>query len=158
MPYVPVLGYGGFHYSRWINNRAIDHASAERSRRTEQIGNPRGPVDDVFPQLNPDPVPWAVAFLVSAASSKAAAANMANKVPAEQIIAGADQAIASFIDGDDICPPWPFPGPPPWLSMIASELTLVANTLQEGVLRTSILQMAGQVLDRVALNPQPLPP
>jgi hypothetical protein len=136
----------------------MDHAFAERSRRTGQIGNPRGPGDDVFPQLNPDPVPWAVEFLVSAASSKAAAANMANKVAAEEIIAGADQTIASFIDGDDICPPWPFPGPPPWLSMIASELTLVANTLHEGVLRTSILQMAGQVLDRVALNPQPLPP
>jgi ABC-type glycerol-3-phosphate transport system substrate-binding protein len=100
----------------------------------------------------------AVAFLVSAVSSKAAAANMTNKAAAQQIIAAADQAIAAFIDSDDICPRWPYPGPPPWLSIIASELTLVANTLQEGSLRTGILQAAGRVLDRVALNPQPLPP
>ncbi len=112
---------------------------------------------DVNPQLNPDPVPWSVAFLVSAVSSKVAAANMTNKAAAQQFIATTDQAITGFIDGDDICPPWPFPGPPPWLSVIESELTLVANTLQEGTLRTSILQVAGRVLDR-ALNPQPLPP
>lgn len=89
---------------------------------------------------------------------QAAAATMTNKAAAQQIINGANQSIASFLDSDDICPRWPFPGPPPWLSMIASELTLVANTFQEGSLRTSILEIAGQLLDRVALNPQPLPP
>ena len=107
---------------------------------------------------NPDPVPWAVAFLVSAVSSKVAAANMTNQTAAKQIATNADQTIAAFIDSDDICPPWPFPGPPPWLSIIASQLTLVANNLQPGALQTGILQVAGQVLDRVALNPQPLPP
>ena len=107
---------------------------------------------------NPDPVPWAVAFLVAAVSSKAAAAHMTNKTAAQQLTAGADQAIAEFLDSDDICPRWPYPGPPPWLSIIASELTVVANTLQEGSLRSGILQVAGQLLDRVALNPQPLPP
>jgi len=34
------------------------------------------------------------------------------------------------------------------LSIITSELTLVANTMQEGSLRNEILQVAGQVLDR----------
>jgi len=102
-------------------------------------------------------VPGAVSFLVSAVSSKEAAANMTNKVAAQQVIAAADATIAKFIDSDDICPPWPYPGPPPWLSIIASELTLFANTLQEGSLRTGILQVVGQVLDR-DLNPQPLPP
>jgi hypothetical protein len=97
---------------------------------------------------NPDPVPWSVAFLVSAASSIQAAANMTNKSAAQQIIAAANQAIAAFLDSDDICPRWPWPGPPPWLSIIASELTLYANTLQEGSLRNGILQVAGQVLDR----------
>jgi hypothetical protein len=97
----------------------------------------------------PDPVPWSVAFLVSAASSIQAAANMTNKSAAQQIIAAANQAIAAFLDSDDICPRWPWPGPPPWLSIIASELTLYANTLQEGGLRNGILQIAGQVLDRV---------
>jgi len=128
-----------------------------------QIGNPQGGGSDINPQLfsergNPDPVPWAVAFLVSAVSSKVAAANMANKDAAQKIIATADQAIAGFLDSDDICPRWPFPGPPPWLSIIASQLTLVASTFEEGSLRTGILQVAGAVLDRVALNPQPLPP
>jgi hypothetical protein len=100
------------------------------------------------PQSSPDPVPWSVAFLVSAVSSAQAAANMTNKAASQQIIAAANQTIAAFIDSDDICPPWPWPGPPPWLSMIASELTLVASNLQEGSLRTAILQAAGQVLDR----------
>ena len=97
---------------------------------------------------NPDPVPWAVAFLVSKVSSKEAIANMTDQAVAQQLLAAADRAITEFIDGDDICPPWPFPGPPPWLSAIASELTLVANTLQAGTLRAGILQTAGQVLDR----------
>jgi hypothetical protein len=97
---------------------------------------------------NPDPVPWSVAFLVSAASSIQAATNMTNKGAAQQILAATNQAIAAFLDSDDICPPWPWPGPPPWLSIIASELTLFANTLQEGSLRTGVLQIAGQVLDR----------
>jgi hypothetical protein len=98
-----------------------------------------------------------VAFLVSTVSSKVAAANMTNKAAAQQIVAAADQTITAFIDSDDICPRWPYPGPPPWLSIIASELTLAASTLQEGALRAGLLQVAGQVLDR-ALNPQPLPP
>jgi hypothetical protein len=83
---------------------------------------------------------------------------MTNKAAADKVIASADRAIASLLDSDDICPRWPFPGPPPWLSIIASELTLVANTLNEGSLREEILNIAGQLLDRVALNPQPLPP
>jgi len=156
MAYVSVP-YGGQYFSRWVNDHVLDQTFAAR-RPSGQIGNPQGPGSDVFPQFNPDPVPWAVSFLVSAASSKAAAANMTNKAAADKVIAGADRAIASFLDSDDICPRWPFPGPPPWLAIIASELTLVANTLHEGSLREGILGIAGQLLDRVALNPQPLPP
>jgi hypothetical protein len=97
---------------------------------------------------NPDPIPWSVGFLVSAASSIQAAANMTNKSAAQQIIAAANQVITAFLDSDDICPRWPWPGPPPCLPIIASELTVYANTLQEGALRNGILQIAGQVLDR----------
>jgi hypothetical protein len=115
------------------------------------------------PEINTEPLPWgrlrpntnpvprAVAFLIAAVNSKEAAKNMtnaANNAAAQQIITAAGEAIAEFIDGDDICPRWPYPGPPPWLSIIATELTLAANTLQEGGLRTGILQVAGQVLDR----------
>jgi hypothetical protein len=104
---------------------------------------------------NPPPSPWAVRFLVSAVTTKVAAANMANKAAAQQVVAAADASIASFIDGDDICPPWPFPGPPPWLGVIASELTLIANTLQEGALQAGLLQVAGLVLDRHGGRPPP---
>jgi len=151
MAYVWVPGYGGWYYSRWVSDHVLDHTFAEKWRPSGQIGNPRGPGNDVNPQLNPDPVPWAVSFLLSAASSKAAAATMTNKAAADQIVANADQTIASFLDSDDICPRWPFPGPPPWRSIIASELTLVANTLNEGSLRDGILDIAGQLLDRTAL-------
>jgi hypothetical protein len=89
-----------------------------------------------------------LAFLVSAASTIDAAANMSNQSAAEQIVASAQNAIAQFLDSDDICPPWPYPGPPPWLIDIASDLTFIANTAQAGSLRTAILKVAGQVLDR----------
>jgi hypothetical protein len=135
-------GLGGWYDPHWPGRVSIPYARVEAIERSTRE--------------TPDPIPWAVAFLVSAVSSKVAAANMTNKTAAQQIIVGADQAITAFIDSDDICPRWPLPGPPPWLSIIASELTLVANTLQDGALRTGILQVAGQVLDRVALNPQPL--
>jgi hypothetical protein len=146
-PFEGPLGYQGPqhpHWTHWYERRAANP--------------PPSPWSEGF---NPDPVPWSVQFLVAAVSSKIAAEQMTNKDAAQQIIAQADASIADFIDSDDICPPWPWPGPPPWLSIIASELTLVANTLQEGSLRTGILRVAGQVLDRVgkaALNPQPLPP
>jgi len=156
--YILQLGYGGLHYSTW-KGPDIYASPDSRWKNPGQTGNPQGGGSDVFPQLsNPDPVPWAVAFLISAVSSKVATATMTNKTAAQNIVAGADRAISSFLDSDDICPRWPYPGPPPWLSIIASELTLVANTLQEGSLRTGILQVVGLVLDRVALNPQPLPP
>ncbi|HXW21134.1 MAG TPA: hypothetical protein VEK35_11570 [Roseiarcus sp.] len=155
--YVLQLGYGGLYYSRWVGPNILATPDA-RWKNPNQPGNPQGGGSDVFPQFPPDPVPWSVAFLVSAASSKAGAANMSNKDAAQKIIAQANQAISSFLDSDDICPRWPFPGPPPWLSIIAAELTVVANAMQEGMLRAGILQIVGQILDRVALNPQPLPP
>jgi hypothetical protein len=119
----------------------------------EPIPDPwrEGPIPNPWRET-PDPIPWAVAFLVSAVSSKVAAANMTNQTASQQFVTAAEQAITAFIDSDDICPRWPLPGPPPWLSVIASQLTLVANTLQAGALQTGILQVAGQVLDRVALG------
>jgi hypothetical protein len=73
---------------------------------------------------------------------------MTNQAAAQQIIAAADETIATFLDSDDICPRWPYPGPPPWLSIIATELTFAASLLQPGALQTGILQVAGLVLDR----------
>ncbi len=151
--YILQLGYGGLYYSKWVGPREF----AESPDAYRPPGNPRGPGSDVVGPHYPG-LPWSVEFLVSAVSSKAAAGQMKNKAAAQQFIAAADQAITAFIDSDDICPPWPFPGPPPWLSIIAAEVTMVANTLQDGALRAGLMQVAGQLLDRVALNPQPLPP
>ena len=137
-------------YYEWLYEREL--ASGELSRNPTRLHRRGEPSSEPNPSpwsgINPDPVPWSVAFLVATVTSKEAAANMTNKEAAQQIIAAATAAITKYIDGDDICPPWPWPGPPPWLSVIASELTLVANTLQEGSLRSNILQVAGQVLDR----------
>jgi hypothetical protein len=142
-PFESPWGYSGPQHPEWPN-----------PIRSLLFHNPfEGPFGYSGPQHPqwPDPAPRAVAFLVSAVTSKAAAVHMtnsANNPAAQQIIAAADSAIAAFIDSDDICPRWPWPGPPPWLSIIASELTWVANSLQEGGLRSGLLQVAGQVLDR----------
>jgi hypothetical protein len=85
-------------------------------------------------------------------SIKESASFMSNKEAAEQVVAAVDTAVAKFLD--DYCGtppraiPWPFPGPPPWVEPIASQLTAVANTLQQGNLRTGLLQLAGQMLDK----------
>ena len=89
-----------------------------------------------------------VRFLMTTIASKAAAANMSDKKAAESIIAAADNAIAQYLDSDDICPRWPYPGPPPPLVDMAAGLTLIANTLQPGILQTEVLKVAGLVLDR----------
>ena len=77
---------------------------------------------------------------------------MSDKAHAKQIVASAEAAISEALD--DYCGtpprkvPWAFPGPPPWVWDIASELTAAANTLQEGALRTSLIQISGRVLDK----------
>ena len=102
------------------------------------------------PEHAEDSVSRAVGVLISAVTSRVAAANMTNQAAAAQIVAAADETIATFLDSDDICPRWPFPGPPPWLAIIASELTFAANLLQPGALQAGIQQVAGLVLDRSA--------
>jgi hypothetical protein len=107
------------------------------------------------------PLDWAVPHLISIITTQQAASAMKSKEAAKQVIATAETGISQFLD--DYCGtpprliPWPFPGPPPWVSIIASELAEKANTFQEGSLRTALLQLAGRLLER-ALNPQPLPP
>lgn len=114
------------------------------------------------PAGSTDPVEWAVPFLISVITSQEAASAMTNKAAAEQIVAAGNLAISQFLD--DYCGtpprliPWPYPGPPPWVSVIASELVTAAHTFEEGSLRAALIELSGRVLDRVALNPQPLPP
>jgi hypothetical protein len=92
---------------------------------------------------------WAVPFLVSAVAAKQTASAMTSKAAAKQVSAAADAAIAGFLD--DYCTPpfpWPYPGPPPWVSIIATQLTESAGTLQAGDLQRAVLQLAGQVFDK----------
>lgn len=105
-----------------LNNQQIIHPRIGPTPPRSLIERHEGSLRD-----KPDPVPWSVAFLVSAVSSREAAANMSNKAAPQQIVAATNASIAAFIDSDDICPSWPWPGPSPWLSVIASQLTLVAT-------------------------------
>ncbi len=86
----------------------------------------------------------AVALFVSAAAIK----EIASKLPEGQIrrdlVSAADQSLAEW--EDDYCgthPPHPLAA-----FALASELAVFANSLQEGTLRTSILQEAGQIAQK----------
>jgi hypothetical protein len=115
-----------------------------------------------FPETGySDPIAWAVPFLISIVTSLEAASAMKDTAAAEQAIAVGERAISQFLD--DYCGtpprliPWPFPGPPPWISVIASQLATAAHTFEGGTLRAALIELSGRVL-RLALNPQPLPP
>ncbi|MGH9714014.1 MAG: hypothetical protein ACRD5M_12025 [Candidatus Acidiferrales bacterium] len=129
------------------------------------LGSPQPPPHNLMLQprsADPQPSPWrtdagnvaehAVLLLISAATAKETASAVANKETANQINASAENAINEVLD--DFCGtpprnvPWPFPGPPPWVWEIASQLSAAANTLQEGSLRTSLLQISGRVIEK----------
>jgi hypothetical protein len=124
-------------------------ASLGRSEPEPSAWRAAGPSPEPWRVTDPDRIPWAVAFLASAVSAKVTAASMANKEAAQQAAAAADASIARFIDDcGTIFPRWPFPGPPPWPWIISSELTWLANTLQDGQLRSELAKVAGQVADQ----------
>jgi len=110
------------------------------------------PVPSPWRTAYPSPAQQAVALLISAATAKETASAMTDGVAAKQVATSADASIAEVID--DYCGtpprkvPWPFPGPPPWVWEIASQLTVAANALQEGSLRTSLLQISGRVIEK----------
>jgi hypothetical protein len=89
---------------------------------------------------------------------KDVAVNVSGETARKQMVSGADAAIGAFLD--DYCGtpprliPWPWPGPPPWVTQIASALSVVANTFQEGVLRDGILAVAGRLMERIGGNLQ----
>jgi hypothetical protein len=130
----PFIGSGGGGVSPLNNHR---HAGRDERRETEQ----------------PDST-VALAFLVTAAGVKDAAAGMTDKSKAEEIVSFTESAVADFLDG--YCgTPWPhhWPGPPPWwVSQLASQLTLVASALQPGALKSSLNAYASQALDISVAN------
>jgi hypothetical protein len=67
------------------------------------------------------------------------------------VVRSADGAIDQFIDeycGTTWHPPWPVPGPGPWVFGLASQLSMIASTLQEGALRNAVLAVAGRVVSK----------
>jgi hypothetical protein len=104
-------------------------------------------------RAEPDPHPWRIA--VGQLIEDVQAKDLASKLPKaqqEQAVRSSTAAITGILD--DWCGtpprkwPWPWPGPPPWVWDIASELSMVANTLSAGSLRDGILEAAAQVIQR----------
>ncbi len=128
------------------SGRPRPHAATELSR----TGTPATETT----ALHPQPQPWrsgAVSYLVTAVSMKEIAAQTRGNLQ-EQLTQNADAAIDQFLD--DFCGtppskiPWHWPGPPPWNSVLAAELAMVANTLQSGFMRTELLSLAGRIIEK----------
>ena len=100
----------------------------------------------------PVPDPWragAAGYLVSVLALREAAAAAGDA--GAGVVRSADSAIDQFIDeycGTNWHPPWPVPGPGPWVFGLASQLSLIANTLQEGALHNAVLNLAGRVVSK----------
>jgi hypothetical protein len=103
---------------------------------------------------SPIPVPWrsALSALLGAISLREVANAMPEGYVKSEMNQRVDQTIADVID--DWCGtpprliPWPWPGPPPWAYPIATSLAAMANTLQEGSMRTELLELAGRVVQK----------
>jgi hypothetical protein len=123
---------------------------------------PVGPLDPVVKQFGPQPEPWvsgpspepwrvAVPQLVQAVQARELAAKLEGHAR-EELVKSSGAAVDSILD--DWCGtpprrwPWPWPGPPPWVWEIASQLTLIANTVESGTLREGLLEVAGRAIQR----------
>ena len=121
-------------------------------------GHPRRTSDAV--ELNPQPLPpgdprpranAAVRYLATLVHMKELGRVLGEKPLGRQLTAASDSAFVSFLD--DYCGtpprriPWPWPGPPPWVGLLAAELVGVANT-QNGAMRDGLMQFAGQVAEK----------
>jgi hypothetical protein len=116
---------------------------------------PRGfyPIPTPWTLAHPIPTPWmqAVEALVAAVNAQQLAATVEGQLRA-QLEQGASASIAQVLD--DYCGtpprliPWPYPGPPPWVFAIASELNAIANASESAAMQAGLLKVAGQVLER----------
>jgi hypothetical protein len=111
----------------------------------EEAAVPRG--------FYPMPHPWmpAVDALVAAVSAQQLAATVEGQLRT-QLEQSASASIAQVLD--DYCGtpprliPWPYPGPPPWVFAIATELNTIANASESAAMQAGLLKVAGQVLER----------
>ncbi len=100
--------------------------------------------------MEPNPSPWrhVVEGFVAAVSVRDLASQVPDEAVRNEMERSASQSIVQLLD--DYCgtPPrlWPWPGPPPWVFGIASELNAIASTLEAGGLRSGLQEVAGQVV------------
>ena len=131
-------------------------------RGYEEIIGPLGPLvaQQFGPQpepwkLGPSPEPWRVAVpqLIAAVQARDLAKRLNGQLQ-DATVKSATAAIDAILE--DWCGtpprrwPWPWPGPPPWSWEIASDLALVANTLQPGSLQEGLHEVAAQVIQKAA--------
>ena len=108
-------------------------------------GGGRGWPPRTHSDASPDPMlahTRVVTSLIGLVSLKEAASRLKESPAKKELLGSINSSIAADID--DICPPWPWPGPPPWVLAIVSTLVFAANTVHEGDLRTAIQDVATQ--------------
>ena len=128
------------------------HPPLPRTHLEAALHSPGSGYSDVALPQDPVPMfPWtqAVSALVAAVNVQQLAATVEGPLRG-QLEHSASASIAQVLD--DYCGtpprkiPWPFPGPPPWNFVIASELNSIANTVTAAGMREGLLKVAGQVL------------
>jgi hypothetical protein len=107
-------------------------------------------------ELNPQPLPpgnsGPVRYLATLVSMRMLARAIPDKTIADHVARGAETGIQEFLD--DFCGtpprkiPWPWPGPPPWVLPLASDLVMFANALQAGEFRDGLMHVAGQIVQK----------
>ena len=121
-------------------------------------------------EIGSGPWPWepqggfreiqAIGSVLSAVSLRAAASGMPEGPQKTAFERAMNARIAELID--DYCgtPPHhsPYPGPTHFGYAVAAGLSFIAGTMREGGLQAAVENAALRALERVALNPQPLPP
>jgi hypothetical protein len=81
-----------------------------------------------------------------AVGAKVTGESMRNKTAGQQLAKSASASISEFID--DYCgtpyPGWPFPGPPPWIYGIMTEITVAAGMMGEEM-RAGLVKVNEQI-------------
>jgi hypothetical protein len=90
--------------------------------------------------------------LLSAISMKEVARRMPEGEVQQQLLSRSETFISEFVD--DFCGtgprprPWPWPGPRPWIFPAVADLTLIANTMNEGSMQEEVQRVADEMAQR----------
>lgn len=111
----------------------------------------------------PSPSPWRlpVPWLLATISLREVASTMPEGKAKSELGNQVDSAIFEFVEDCGTRPPrwwhpwlgpwpWPGPGPDPGPYLMASELARAANTVVDATVRSEILRVAGQIVERAS--------